>query len=199
MTEALRIVGEWNDYAGFVELLLKRIRDLDVTLDAVDDASGLPDGYTSKLTARCPIKGISRRTIGELLKGLGVKNVMVVDEEQFAKVRARLTRHRSRERWAQQRRLAQNAKRSGSPNATHPTRAHKPNPSHLQWKGNSVWMRNLRLRALAMQTPAFRKRAARKASKAAARARKAGKASARKAKLTRKLNAAAIQARKDAS
>jgi general stress protein YciG len=67
-----------RNYGELICALRDRILALNTTTLAVDHASGLPDGYTSKLFADAPIRSLGRTSLGPLLATLGVQIVLVM-------------------------------------------------------------------------------------------------------------------------
>lgn len=62
---------------------------LDISHETIDAISGVPSGYTSKLFAPIPTRGIGYKSLGDVLGALGMALVPVEDPEAM-----RLVRHR---------------------------------------------------------------------------------------------------------
>jgi hypothetical protein len=91
MPEPLAIV---TSYAGFIDALRARCEQLQISREALDHVSGLPSRYSAKVLVR-PDKQGGMRTLGRLsfdllIPALGVKLLMVEDDEAMARVRRRL-------------------------------------------------------------------------------------------------------------
>lgn len=147
MTEPV-VLAKFRDFPGFLAALQARVAMLRTTYATLDAISGLPDGYCEKVLKKTPEKRIGPISMGPLLGTLGCELWLVEDPEQWAKVVKRMTRSKRPD-----------------PGAKLPTRAASVNRSRKQWKGNSEWGRNLRLRQLAMLTPKCRSKLSRNANK----------------------------------
>ena len=64
--------------------------ELGTTFEAVDELTGLPDRYCSKLLGAAPVRGLGSQSLPLLLQAAGLKLQLVVEEQQLAKVRHRL-------------------------------------------------------------------------------------------------------------
>jgi hypothetical protein len=89
MTE-VRQLAEIADYADLHAALRARAEALNISRATLDDTAGLQDGYSGKVLAVPPVKGIGPRTLGLLLGGLAVKLILVEDLEQLDRVRSQL-------------------------------------------------------------------------------------------------------------
>lgn len=56
----------------------------------LDELSGLPDGYVSKLLAPNPLKILGRQSLGALLEVMGCRLVLEDDPEAYARISDRL-------------------------------------------------------------------------------------------------------------
>jgi len=88
MTDAIEV----HDYAELLEALRKRIVFLGTSMERLDDISGLPSRYVSKLFAPMELKSLGKVSLGPLLGALGLKLIVVEDPAAFAAVRRRLVR-----------------------------------------------------------------------------------------------------------
>jgi hypothetical protein len=79
-----------SDYPGLIAALRRRVVELGTTINAVDQLSGLPDGYVGKLLAPRMPKTMGMTSLPVLLGCLGLKLALVHDEAALAKVRDRL-------------------------------------------------------------------------------------------------------------
>ena len=69
--------------------LRKRRDELGISLERLDDISGLPSGYAGELLSPTPIKNLGWMSFGLMLDSMGVALVLVENVEQAAKVRSR--------------------------------------------------------------------------------------------------------------
>jgi hypothetical protein len=83
-----------HDYAGLMDALRERIRELKITLETADSISGLQSGYTAKLLTPVPLRAIGRVSLGPLLTCLGLKLIVVEDLNAFKRIESRLTKRR---------------------------------------------------------------------------------------------------------
>jgi hypothetical protein len=72
-----------------------RIVELQLAGETLDDVSGLPKGYASKLTAPRPTRRIGAVSFGPMLGVLGMKCLFVEDEDAVRRVAGRLKRRNS--------------------------------------------------------------------------------------------------------
>jgi hypothetical protein len=90
MTSA-RVIAEIRAYPEFTAALRAWIAELGTTYESVNELAGLQDGYLAKLIASTPIRSFSRVSLGNTLGALGVKLLLVVDDERLAAMRPRYT------------------------------------------------------------------------------------------------------------
>lgn len=88
-TSEPRQLGVVRTYDDLHRLLRERAESLNVSRNVLDDASGLPTGYASKLLSPRPLKHIGRLSMG--LLALDMKLLVVEDEKALAKIRPILT------------------------------------------------------------------------------------------------------------
>lgn len=75
--------------AGLLEVIRARRDELNISHETIDSIAGLQAGYTSKMLAEKPIRGIGYMSLGAVLGSLGIGLVVVEDTEQRAKVETR--------------------------------------------------------------------------------------------------------------
>jgi hypothetical protein len=85
--EPLAVIGSYRD---LVMALRRRVVELDTTVSGLDDVTGLPDGYCTKILSLSGTRYLGPLSLGLILKSLGVKLALVVDDEALAKMRDRL-------------------------------------------------------------------------------------------------------------
>lgn len=72
------------------EAFRRRIFELDVSLDTVDDIAGLPTRYTAKVIGVHPTKKFGQLSFEALLGALGLMLLVVEDPAALERVRSRL-------------------------------------------------------------------------------------------------------------
>jgi hypothetical protein len=75
------------DYGQLLDALRARVAELSTPMEVVDDVAGLPQRYTSKLLAPCPVKGIGAISMGPLLGALGLRLIVEIDREAFDRIK----------------------------------------------------------------------------------------------------------------
>lgn len=94
MTEP-RQIAVVRSYDELIAALRARASELAISRETIDAVSGLQSGYSGKLLAAVPIKGLGKTSLGPMLGALGLSLVVVEDLEMLARVRARLTESKS--------------------------------------------------------------------------------------------------------
>jgi hypothetical protein len=79
------------DYEALQDGFNERIEDLNTTLEQIDLAGGHLKGYSQKTLCKPPVKRLGWESLGRMLKGTGMALVLVIDDERFAPIKARLT------------------------------------------------------------------------------------------------------------
>ena len=90
MQQLGRTIGVAHDYQELIAALRARQTELNVAYSTIDEVSGLPQNYVSKLLAQMPIKGLGRISLGPLLGSLGLVLIVAEDLEALQRVRSRL-------------------------------------------------------------------------------------------------------------
>lgn len=77
------MIAEFNDYPGFMQALRVRANEIHMSRsdDQNADIAGLPNKYITKLLGPRPVRRVGMKTLGALLGVLGVKLILVIDEE----------------------------------------------------------------------------------------------------------------------
>jgi hypothetical protein len=88
--DRFRVYGVAADYDGLVEAVRYRIHEIQTTHESIDDVSGLHSGYTGKIVAPVPIKSMGKVSMGPMLQTLGLRLIVVLDDEAFALIKHRL-------------------------------------------------------------------------------------------------------------
>ena len=76
---------------GLREACRKRVAELGTTFESVDHVAGLPTRYVSKLLSPSGMKSPGLTSLGPLLGALGLRLLVVVDEEAMARIAGRLS------------------------------------------------------------------------------------------------------------
>jgi len=92
----LHILGEARSYEDIRQALILRADELNISRETLDDASGLPDGFSSKVLSPEGQKSLGPATLGPMLGGLAVKLLIVPDEEQLTRLKKWLANQRDR-------------------------------------------------------------------------------------------------------
>jgi hypothetical protein len=92
----MREVAHVRDYDDLVEAVRTRLSELSATTLALDNVAGLPSGYTGKLLGAKRIKRFGMTSLGPTLEALGVKMIVVVDEESERRFSERMRNTRQR-------------------------------------------------------------------------------------------------------
>lgn len=85
-----------RDYDGLIAAIRARREELDVSLQTIDEVSGVQSGYAGKLLCNPPMKHLGPMSLGVILGTLGLMLVVVEDPEALARVRGRLVRRADR-------------------------------------------------------------------------------------------------------
>lgn len=89
-------IAEFSDYEGLRKALnVVRESKRDMSFELLDEITGAPKGYFSKVLGPRPVKRIGLHSLAWALGGLGVKCIMVEDPEALARVQSRF-RNRDR-------------------------------------------------------------------------------------------------------
>jgi hypothetical protein len=78
-----------ESYARLIDVLRARLCELNITLPVVDQVAGLPARYSSKLLAPWPCKSMGALSLFLVLQALGLRLLLVPDDEALARLRAR--------------------------------------------------------------------------------------------------------------
>jgi hypothetical protein len=83
-------LGVVDDYADLVAVLRRRVDELGISREVLDDLAGLQYGYSSKTLGTRSMRVLGKYSLGLMLKALGLQLVVQVNESQMAKIRNRL-------------------------------------------------------------------------------------------------------------
>ena len=87
-----RQLAEATDYNGLVTAIRSRVAELQLAGETIDEVAGLPARYTAKLLRPMPVRRIGMLSLGPLLGALGLKLIVVEDEDALRRVAGRLKR-----------------------------------------------------------------------------------------------------------
>jgi hypothetical protein len=90
-----------TDLEALQDAFADRIEDLSVSLTEVDAVSGMTRGNAQKLLVKSDAKWAREfgwKSLGNMLRGTGLKLVLIVDDEKFAPVLAQMTRRSAKKR-----------------------------------------------------------------------------------------------------
>src|SRR5215472_2796577 len=86
-----RILGEFADYAGLLNAVRARAKELQIQGERFDEFAGLPEGYLSKLIGARPIRRIGMTSMGPLFDALGIYCVVFEDPDATRRLKNRIT------------------------------------------------------------------------------------------------------------
>lgn len=81
MGDVLATVREYSDLQAAMRA---RADEINISRMAIDEALGLTRGHAGKILASYPMRALGRTTMGPMLWALGLKLLVVVDEEAMA-------------------------------------------------------------------------------------------------------------------
>jgi hypothetical protein len=84
--------AEIRTYADLVRALRARKEQLDLSYVTIEAVGGLTPGYASKLLSPRASKGFGEVSLALVLQVLGLKLLLVEDEEGLARIRPRLVK-----------------------------------------------------------------------------------------------------------
>jgi hypothetical protein len=79
MTATAKVI---TSMTGLLDAIRARQDELDLSCETIDALAGFPSGYTSKLVAPVPIRGISHMSLTAILGALAIGLVVVEDPGQ---------------------------------------------------------------------------------------------------------------------
>jgi hypothetical protein len=94
MTDSPRQLGTARSYDDLHRILRDRVEELDVSRQEIDSASGLQDGYTSKILSPRPTKKLGAVSMGLMLETLGLALIVVEDPAVMERTTRTLTKRK---------------------------------------------------------------------------------------------------------
>jgi len=83
-------IAEFRDYAGLVAALRLARERRNVSFETLDKVAGLSRGYASKVLSPNGSRGITLRGLGWLMAGLGLKAVLIDDNDALRRINGRM-------------------------------------------------------------------------------------------------------------
>jgi hypothetical protein len=96
MTDSPRHLGTARSYDDLHRILRDRAEELDVSRQEIDSASGLQDGYTSKILSPRPTKKLGAISMGLMLETLGLALIVVEDPVAIERTTRKLAKREVR-------------------------------------------------------------------------------------------------------
>jgi hypothetical protein len=87
---ARRELATVKDYEELMQALYDRAEELRASRSSIDEVAGWPEGYASKLLRKRRVKSFGAKSLGPLLSTLGLKLVVVEDDDAVRKYSSRL-------------------------------------------------------------------------------------------------------------
>jgi hypothetical protein len=88
--EAPRVIADVSSYEQMVAALRSRVAELRVNSAKWEDFAGLPTGYLSKLVGVNPVRRLGMTSFGPVLAGLGLRLLVIEDQEATERLRNRV-------------------------------------------------------------------------------------------------------------
>lgn len=82
----MKPLAEIRNYDDLHRALRARVDEVNISRTAIDELSGLPDGYAGKLLGNAQVKKLGPLSMGALLQALGLKLHLVEDTDQSARM-----------------------------------------------------------------------------------------------------------------
>jgi hypothetical protein len=84
-----RQLAEASDYDGLVAAIRMRVEELQISRETINEVAGLPAGYSGKILGLKQRRRLGMISLGPILGALGIKLVVVEDEQALKLVRGR--------------------------------------------------------------------------------------------------------------
>jgi hypothetical protein len=85
-----RVIADVSSYDEMLSALRSRVTELQINGERFDEYAGLPRGYLSKLVGARPIRRLGMTSFEPVLAGLGLRCLLVVDEEATRRLKEHL-------------------------------------------------------------------------------------------------------------
>ena len=90
-------IGVASDYHELHAILRARAEALNISREQLDEIAGLPAGYSAKLLAMEPVRGMGKMSLGALLASLGLTLIVVEDQLALTRYAARANQRSTRQ------------------------------------------------------------------------------------------------------
>ncbi len=80
-------IAEFCDYDGLVAGLRKRIAELGIPVERLDEIAGLATGYFSKIAGNRPVRRLGLKSLGDIFGALAIRGTLLEDAEQLARIK----------------------------------------------------------------------------------------------------------------
>ena len=90
MADQPKVIADVVSYDEMLAALRSRVAELQVNGERFDEYAGLPRGYLSKLIGAKPIRRIGATSFAPVLAGLGLRLLIVEDQEATARLKNNL-------------------------------------------------------------------------------------------------------------
>ena len=88
--ERPRVIADVSSYEQMLAALRARVNELQINGERFDEFAGLPRGYLSKLIGARPIRRLGMTSFEPVLASLGLRCLLIVDEEATRRLKDRL-------------------------------------------------------------------------------------------------------------
>jgi hypothetical protein len=91
------VVAVCRDHSELMKAIRERIKQLNITLESLEEAAGLPSRYCPKILAPVPIRRVTPYTTFLLLQALGLRVELVEDADAMEKYTNKLAKIRNKQ------------------------------------------------------------------------------------------------------
>ena len=89
-SEGPRVLATFDSYAGMLDAIRARVKELQLSGEGLDAYVGIPRGYYSKIARAKPIRRLGMTSFAPILNGLGLKCQFIEDPDGTARLKNRL-------------------------------------------------------------------------------------------------------------
>jgi hypothetical protein len=93
--ETPRVIATVSSYEQMVDALRQRVNELQIHGTRFDEFAGLPCGYLSKLIGKSPVRRIGMQSFAPLLAGLGLRLLVIEDQDATERLKRLPPRNQS--------------------------------------------------------------------------------------------------------
>ena len=91
------VVAVARDHSEMMRAVRERIKQLNITLESLEESAGLPSRYAPKILGTVPIRRVTPHTIHLMLQALGLEIHLVESPELMEKYTNKLAKIRNRQ------------------------------------------------------------------------------------------------------